>query len=91
MRLTEGLDSGPVALRGGAPIGADEDFGSLASRLAELGGELMVEALDRSRRGTLEFTEQDEERRPTPRRSTPPSAASTRRGPPPSWRAVCAR
>jgi methionyl-tRNA formyltransferase len=60
MRLTEGLDSGPVALRAETPLGDDEDYGALAPRLAELGGDLLVEALDLLADGTLAFTEQDE-------------------------------
>jgi methionyl-tRNA formyltransferase len=58
MRVTEGLDSGPVALREETPIVEDEDFGSLAARLAEIGGELIVRALDLQADGSLEFTEQ---------------------------------
>ena len=46
MRLTEGLDSGPVCLRGSEPIRPDDDYGTLAARLQELGGELLVRALD---------------------------------------------
>jgi methionyl-tRNA formyltransferase len=61
MRLTAGLDSGPVALRAEVPLGDDEDYGTLAPKLAELGGELLVEALDKFADGTLAFTEQDEE------------------------------
>ncbi|HEY0279496.1 MAG TPA: methionyl-tRNA formyltransferase, partial [Solirubrobacterales bacterium] len=60
MRLTAGLDSGPVALRAEVDLGEDEDYGALAPRLADLGGDLLVEALDRLAAGTLEFTEQDE-------------------------------
>jgi methionyl-tRNA formyltransferase len=60
MRLTAGLDSGPVALRAEVPLGDDEDYGTLAPQLADLGGNLLVEALDRLAAGTLEFTEQDE-------------------------------
>jgi methionyl-tRNA formyltransferase len=60
MRLTAGLDSGPVALRAEVELGGDEDFGALAPRLAALGGELLVEALDLLGDGTLAFTEQDE-------------------------------
>ncbi|HEU4461441.1 MAG TPA: methionyl-tRNA formyltransferase [Solirubrobacterales bacterium] len=61
MRLTEGLDSGPVALREETPIGPDEDFGSLSARLAELSGDLLVRALDLQAEGRLEFAEQDED------------------------------
>jgi methionyl-tRNA formyltransferase len=60
MRLTAGLDSGPVALRAELPIGDDEDYGALAARLAPLGGDLLVEALDLLADGTLAFTAQDE-------------------------------
>jgi methionyl-tRNA formyltransferase len=60
MRLTAGLDSGPVALRAEVDLGDDEDYGALAPRLADLGGDLLVEALDLLADGTLEFTEQDE-------------------------------
>jgi methionyl-tRNA formyltransferase len=60
IRVTEGLDAGPVALREELPIEADDDFGSLAPRLAELGGELAVRALELRAAGELRFTEQDE-------------------------------
>ncbi len=45
MRLTAGLDSGPVCLAGVEPIRPDDSYGSLAARLQELGGELLVRAL----------------------------------------------
>jgi len=61
MRVTEGLDSGPVALCERTAIEAGDDFGSLAPRLATLGGELVVQALDLGQQGRLEFSEQDEE------------------------------
>jgi methionyl-tRNA formyltransferase len=48
MRLTAGLDSGPVCLAGVEPIRADDSYGTLAARLQELGGELLVRALDES-------------------------------------------
>ena len=62
MRVTEGLDSGPVALRESTPIDPREDFGTLSGRLAVLGGELIVRALDLDAKGALEFTEQDDSR-----------------------------
>ena len=46
MRLTAGLDSGPVALMERAPIGPRDDYGALAARLQALGGDLLVRALD---------------------------------------------
>ena len=45
MRLVAGLDSGPVALRSAVPIGVQEDFGQVSGRLADLGGQLLVDAL----------------------------------------------
>jgi methionyl-tRNA formyltransferase len=60
MRLTAGLDSGPVYLTASEPIHPDDTYGSLAPRLARAGGELLVRALDALGRGEpLPFTEQD--------------------------------
>jgi methionyl-tRNA formyltransferase len=56
MRLTAGLDSGPVCLRGEERISSADTYGTLAERLAELGGELLLRAL----REQPEFEEQDE-------------------------------
>ncbi len=47
MRPVAELDAGPVYLAREEPIRPDDDYGSLAPRLAALGGELLVEALDR--------------------------------------------
>ena len=44
MRLTAGLDAGPVCLSEREPISEQDDCGSLAARLCELGGELIVRA-----------------------------------------------
>jgi methionyl-tRNA formyltransferase len=61
MRLVAGLDSGPVCLAQDQPIAAQDNFGSLAARLQELGGELLVRALDTLDAGEpLAFSEQDE-------------------------------
>ncbi|HEU4703462.1 MAG TPA: methionyl-tRNA formyltransferase [Conexibacter sp.] len=46
MRVTAGLDSGPVCLVEREPIRPDDTFGTLSARLAALGGELLVRALD---------------------------------------------
>jgi methionyl-tRNA formyltransferase len=48
MRLTEGLDSGPVCLTESEPIRVDDTYGTLAARLQALGGELLVRALSES-------------------------------------------
>jgi methionyl-tRNA formyltransferase len=57
MGLTAGLDSGPVCLVEREPIRPDDTYGSLAGRLQELGGELLVRAL----RDAPPFQEQSEE------------------------------
>jgi methionyl-tRNA formyltransferase len=46
MRPTAELDAGPIGLQRPEPIAPDDDYGSLAPRLAALGGELLIEALD---------------------------------------------
>ncbi len=46
MRPIAELDAGPVCLQRSEPIAPDDDYGSLASRLAALSGELLIEALD---------------------------------------------
>jgi methionyl-tRNA formyltransferase len=46
MRVTAGLDSGPVCLVEREPIRPDDTFGTLSARLAGVGGELLVRALD---------------------------------------------
>jgi methionyl-tRNA formyltransferase len=60
IRVTEGLDAGPVALCEPMRIEPDDDYGTLAGRLAEVGGELAVRALELHARGELRFTEQDD-------------------------------
>jgi methionyl-tRNA formyltransferase len=49
MRPTAEFDAGPVCLQRVEPIRPDDDYGSLAERLAHLGGELLVEALETRR------------------------------------------
>lgn len=56
MRLTAGLDSGPVGLQERVPIEPTDDYGTLADRLQALGGELLVRALDEQ----PTYVEQDE-------------------------------
>jgi methionyl-tRNA formyltransferase len=61
MRLTAGLDSGPVCLAESLEIEPHDTYGSLAERLQALGGELLVRVLDMSARGEPPpFAEQDE-------------------------------
>ena len=56
MRLTAGLDSGPVCLVATEPIAPQDTYGSLAARLQVLGGELLVRTLDEN----PPFVEQDD-------------------------------
>jgi methionyl-tRNA formyltransferase len=60
MRMEPRLDAGPILLQRGTAIGADEDSGALGERLAELGGDLLVETLDRIAEGDVEEQPQDE-------------------------------
>jgi methionyl-tRNA formyltransferase len=56
MRVTAGLDSGPVCAQREEPIRPEDTYGSLAARLQDLGGELLVAALD----APLECRDQDD-------------------------------
>ncbi len=61
MRLTAGLDSGPVCLTGSEEILIDDTFGSLAPKLEQAGADLLLRALDALGHGEpLAFAEQDE-------------------------------
>ncbi len=62
MRMDRGLDTGPILLQRGTPIGPDETAPALGERLAALGAGLLVETLERVGAGTLEATPQDESR-----------------------------
>jgi methionyl-tRNA formyltransferase len=46
MRLTAGLDSGPVCLQAAEPIGPSDTYGTLSARLERIGGELLVRTLE---------------------------------------------
>jgi methionyl-tRNA formyltransferase len=46
MRLTAGLDSGPVCLTGATPIEPTDTYGSLCERLQPLAAELLLRALE---------------------------------------------
>jgi len=60
IKVTAGLDSGPIALQEPLEIREGEDHGSLSARLAEVGGGLVLRALDQRAEGRLEFSEQDD-------------------------------
>ena len=58
MRLTAGLDSGPVCSQQEEAIEPGDSYGTLAARLEDLGGELLIDALDRR----PDCSEQDDSR-----------------------------
>jgi methionyl-tRNA formyltransferase len=60
-QITAGLDSGPTALVRHEPIRPADNAGTLSARLAAIGAELLVEALDMSEAGALELSEQPED------------------------------
>jgi methionyl-tRNA formyltransferase len=61
MRITEGLDEGPVCLEIRVPIGRDETAGELHDVLAERGARLMAQALGALERGELDCRPQAEQ------------------------------
>jgi methionyl-tRNA formyltransferase len=61
MRMTEGLDDGPICLSKSLTIRDGETAGELHDRLAHEGASLMVEALRRLEQGTLVEAPQPEE------------------------------
>ena len=60
MAMRPGLDSGPLALQRGIPIGLQDTAGTLHDTLAELGGLCLVDALDKIQNQDLIFVPQDE-------------------------------
>ena len=60
MKMTAGLDCGPVFSERSVTIGRDENAGELHDRLALLGGQLLVDDLPRILGGELAAVEQDE-------------------------------
>ena len=79
MRLTAGLDSGPVCLAAEEPIGRQETYGTLADRLAPLGAHLLIEALNtspavpRAGRGRRHLCREDHRRGPRARPARGPA------------------
>jgi methionyl-tRNA formyltransferase len=61
MLMDEGMDTGPMLLQEKLQISPDDTAGTLAPRLAELGGRLLVETIVRLKAGTLDPTKQNEE------------------------------
>lgn len=61
MHMDEGIDTGDMILKGELDIGYDETFGELHDRMAVLGGELIVEALEQIKAGTAKREKQPED------------------------------
>jgi methionyl-tRNA formyltransferase len=59
MQIDAGLDTGDILLASSLAIGQDETAPQLSSRLADLGAELLLEAVSRIEAGTSERHEQD--------------------------------
>ncbi len=59
MRMEAGLDTGPVLLQRALGIAPDQDAGAIHDELAELGGNLLCEALQRMLEGRLVEVPQD--------------------------------
>lgn len=62
MRMTEGMDAGPILHQVAEPIAAEETATDLATRLSELGAEALVEALALLEADALEAVAQDDAR-----------------------------
>ena len=60
MLMDEGMDTGPMLLQGKVSILPDDTSGTLAPRLAELGGRLLVDTIAQLKAGTLTPTKQDD-------------------------------
>ena len=60
MKLVEGMDTGPVLLQRSMPIGEEDDIDDLFRRAAQLGGQMILEAIQKIEQGTAQYTEQDE-------------------------------
>jgi methionyl-tRNA formyltransferase len=62
MAIDDGMDTGPVYATRSTPIDADETAPELYERLADMGGQLLVETLEGIRRGGIRPVAQDSRR-----------------------------
>ncbi len=60
MRTSVGMDDGDIILQKEVKIGLDEDYLSLMPRLAEIGGDMLIEAIEKIKNGTAIFQKQNE-------------------------------
>ena len=61
MKMEAGLDTGPMLMKGKLPITTETTAQSLHDAMADLGAQMIVEALDRLTQGKLEAVVQPEE------------------------------
>ena len=59
MQMNEGMDTGDVLLQRETPIGDDETYGELQTRLAHLGAAALMQAMELLKRGELRGRAQD--------------------------------
>jgi methionyl-tRNA formyltransferase len=59
MQMEEGLDTGPILSQESVPIAPTATAGGLSAELAQSGARLLLDALERARRGRLEPRPQD--------------------------------
>jgi len=59
MLMDEGMDTGAMLLQESIPISPDDTAGTLAPRLASIGGRLLVETISRLKAGTIAPVAQD--------------------------------
>ena len=60
MYMDEGIDTGDMILKESTEIGECETFGELHDRLAQIGGRLLIEALNQIKNGTAKRAKQPE-------------------------------
>ncbi|SHN50022.1 methionyl-tRNA formyltransferase [Desulfovibrio litoralis] len=59
MKMEAGLDTGPILLQKALAIGINETAGTLHDQMAELGAELLIEALEKIKQGKIQPLAQD--------------------------------
>lgn len=59
MKMDEGLDTGDMLLKESIPINEDDDYITIHDELSQLGGELIVKAINKIQDGTISQTPQD--------------------------------
>ncbi|MBQ2690633.1 MAG: methionyl-tRNA formyltransferase [Clostridia bacterium] len=60
MQMEKGLDTGDMMLKRSIEIADDDSYGSLHDKLAIVGGELLLEALEQIENGTVKAVKQDD-------------------------------